>query len=498
MKQNPFLPRMWQRLFFAILFLVILAQIMPLALVFMEMPSQEEQRKKEVDFICSALAGNLDGRNFADARMYMDYFNKAGPELWFERDNGSVLSGIPVPGFSAQERTGLAVVTSPRQDARVWHGRGTWNRQAGMPLDLLAVDVVFKDAGPATMFIIYPNHRLPKVSGDFYKALAILILAGALVSYAVSRHLSLPLRRLQEQVMAIDEKKLDQPLAISGTQEVVAVARAVNHLTAELGRHTRNMTELVANISHELRSPLARMEGHAGFIEDGFDRASRQVEILRSRTLPEGGTPPPDTSDAEDIKAIRLGLRHLTLLKEEFDHMDNLVGTTLLSSRLDLNRTPPPFHRVDLTGLCRDVIRRRRLFIVNRGIGLSCGIAEDMSVSGDLVLIRQMISNLVDNAVSYVSARGCIDIQLDRKAGGIRFRIENTHPPFPREDLVRLFEPFFRAGQATGNGSGLGLALVEKIVTLHRGRVTASHTGTGLRMEVVFPAGSRAGDRNMG
>ncbi len=484
---------MWQRLFFAILFLVLLAQIIPLILLFMEMPTLEDQREKKVDFICSALAANLDGRNLADARMYMDYFNKAGPELWFERDNGKILAGIPVPGFAAQERSSLAVVSSPILGTRVWHGRGTWNLQPGLPLDLLAVKVSFKDAGLSTMFIIYPNYRLPKISHGFYKALGILVLAGALISYVVSRHLSSPLCRLQKEVMAIDEKTLGRPLSIPDTQEVAAVARAVNHLTAELGRNTRNRTELVANISHELRSPLARMAGYAGFIEDGFDRASHQVEVLQAQLDPGGKNPQSDVSGEEDLKAIRLGLRHLTLLKEELTLMNNLVGTTLLSSRLDLNRTPPPFYPVDLTGLCREILRRRRLFIGNRDIALYCRIAGDIVVSGDKTLIYQMISNLVDNAVKYVSDHGSIRIRLEQQTNSIRFRIENTHPPLSQEDLLRLFEPFFRAGQATGTGAGLGLSLVKKIAVIHQGSVTAFNTKTGLCLAAVFPLNSGTG-----
>lgn len=486
-KKEYILTRMWQRLFFAIIFLVILAQITPLALVFMEMPTPEEYRKEEVDFICSALAANLDGRNLKDARMYMDYFNKAGPELWFEQGSGQILAGIPVPGFTSRERKKLSITPSPRPGTRVWQGRGTWNFQTGLPLDLLAVEVAFKDAGPATMFIIYPNQRLPKISHGFYKALTIMVLVGAVVSYAVSRHLSFPLHHLQEQVMAIDKNNLDRPVPISGTREVADVARAVNHMTAELGRYTRNMTELVANISHELRSPLARMEGHAGFIEDGFDRASHQVEVLLDRLESIDGKPRSKIICQKDLNAIRLGMRHLTLLKEELSHMDNLVGTSLLSSRLNLDRTPPSFHPVDLTDLCRKIIRKRRLFIANRGIDISCRLSQGLVISGEKFLISQMVSNLVDNAVNYTVERGRICISLEEQEKTIRFRIKNTHPPFSQEDLNRLFEPFFRAKQPTGTGAGLGLALVKRIVAIHQGRITAFNTTGGLCLEAIFP-----------
>lgn len=477
---------MWQRLFVAILFLVILAQITPLVLISMEMPSREEKREREVGFICATLAANLEGRYLSDASMYMDYFNGAGPELWFEGPDGTVLAGVPVPGFSRQDRRALEAAPSPLPGTRIWRGIGTWNNQAGLPLDLLGAPVTFKDAGPATLFIIYPNYRIPKVSEDFYKVLAILVLAGALISYAVSRHLARPLRRLQQEVLAIDEKSLDRELSLTGTEEVASVARAVNHLTSELGRHTRNMKGLVANISHELRSPLARMTGHADFIEDGFDRASHRVEVLEARLkdLGDGGGP---LMRPEDLAAVQLGLRHLAFLKEALGHMDNLVGTTLLASRLDLNRTPPPFRPVDLSGLCQELLGRRRLFMGNRGIEFTPQIGEGIRVSGDRILLGQMLSNLLDNAVNYVSDQGDIRLELSYGEEDVRFRIENTHPPVPKKDLIRLFEPFFRAGKATGTGVGLGLSLVKKIADLHGGRVSAVNTDTGLCLEVVLP-----------
>ena len=477
---------MWQRIFFAILLLVLLAQTVPLVLLYMEMPSTEEQRKNDVNFYSEAMAANLDGRTLSDSQMYMDLFNHAGPELWFELDNGEILAGTPVPGFTAQEREQLAIVESPRPGTRVWRGQGTWNHQADMPLDLLAVSLIFEDVGPATMFIIYPNYRMPRISANFYKGLAILVLAGALISYVVARHLSSPMRRLQKEVMAIDEKNLDQPISTSGTLEMAAVAKAINHLTAELGRYTRNMNELIANISHELRSPLGRMEGSASFIEDGFDRASRQVERLEAQLSTCAAGQRTDQISAENLTTIRMGLRHLTLLKEELNRMDNLVGTTLLTSRLNLNR-PPPLHPIDLSALCREILRKRRFFISHRGIQVSTTISDDVHIFGDSILLDQMISNLVDNAAQYVTDQGTIYFSLESDDQKVSLKVANTHPPFSQEELIRLFDPFFRARKETGKGAGLGLSLVKKIADVHRARVSASNTAHGLCLESVFP-----------
>jgi len=321
-----------------------------------------------------------------------------------------------------------------------------------------------------------------------FKAPGILVLVGAFTSYAVSRHLCFPLRTLPKEVMAIDEKNLDQPISTPGPREVMDETRAVNQLTAELGRHTRNMTELVSNVSHELRSPLTRLEGHADFIEEGFDRASHMVETMRSLVATAGVESPSDMGGVDDLKAIQTVLRHLTLLKEEFNHMDNLVGTTLLSSRLDLNASLPPFQPVDLTRLCQGILRKRRLFIGNRGIDLSCQINEGIVVPGDHILMYQMTSNLLDNAVKYVSDQGRIHICLERHTNGVRLMVENTHPPFSGQELARLFEPFFRVGQPTGNGPGLGLSLVKKTIDLHGGKVSTFNTGDGLRLEVCLGA----------
>ena len=108
---------------------------------------------------------------------------------------------------------------------------------------------------------------------------------------------------------------------------------------------------------------------------------------------------------------------------------------------------------------------------------------------GDEALLSLVITNLLDNALKYTDRGGRLILGLDRQNGTVRLRVENTCPRMEDDVLNRLFEPFFR-GEGIGNaqGAGLGLTLVRKIASCHRGSASAERTETGLRISVVLPA----------
>ncbi len=473
--------RLWQRIFSLTLLLVLLSQATPFFLMYLEMDNRETRRDRMATFFHDIILKNLNGRPAADAELYLDYFNGLGPQLWFERLDGTTLSGIPVAGLTFTDRLKIQPVSSRWPSINIWEAEGlAWETGPDEPLGLLVAPVEFKDE-PAILCYTYWNGRLPHVEAYFYQGVAALVLAGGALSLWMARWVSKPLRRLQMEVLGIGEGNLDTRVTEHGIDEVVDVAKSVNQLTDNLSRHVRGMRELVANISHELRSPLTHMDFATTFIEDGLLEADRQLAQAEKTTRPK----------------LALAFKHLSYLKEELGHMEKLIGTTLLSSKLDLQQQKAEFEPVDLTLLCGDLAANHAPLVASRGLSFTLDIATSIHTLGDNALLRQLLSNLLDNAAKYTARDGRLHLSLQPAptptdnpgtTGTMKkltaetanlpqalLYVENTHKHLSQEALERLFEPFYRAGLATGDGVGLGLSLVQKIAFLHGGEVLAEN-----------------------
>ncbi len=463
--------RLWQRIFTYTLLLVLLSQATPFLLFLLGTEDRETRRDNMAAFFHDIILANLNGRAQADAKMYLDYFNGLGPQLWFEHPDGSILSGTPVAGLDFASRQRLRPpLPSGKPSVIVYEAEGlAWETGPSEPLGLLVTPVRFRE-GEAVMCYTYWNGRFPHVQDHFYWGVGALVVVGGALSLWMARHVTLPLRRLRNEVAAVDERDPTGRVTKKGFVEATDVAEAVNRLTASLSRHMRGIRELMANVSHELRSPLARMTFAVDFIEEG---------------LTENEVPVP--AGEESRRKTALARKHLGLLKEELTVMDQLIGSCLLAGKLDLQQRPADLQPLDLSRLCREAAAGQTYMAEARGIRFLQETADDVHTLGDALLLRQAVVNLLDNAVRYTVPGGRVLVELCFEevpappcSGGnarrIRLVVANTHPPLPPEALQRIFEPFYRAGLTDGtDGAGLGLALVQRIIALHGGEVTAEN-----------------------
>jgi signal transduction histidine kinase len=242
----------------------------------------------------------------------------------------------------------------------------------------------------------------------------------------VVRRLTGRLERLQRSVDAWGEGQLAMRVAVEGEDEVARLASSFNGSAARIEALVGAQKSLLANASHELRSPLARIRMAA--------------ELMAEQATPAIG--------AE--------------LRRNVAELDQLIDEVLLASRLDAVGTPLPRHEeVDLTGILAEECARVDASLEARA----------HSVTGDAKLLRRMVRNLLENAVRYgagsavevwLAAAGDTALVLDVCDGG---------PGIPEAERERIFEPFYRvagASEAAG-GVGLGLALVRQIARHHGG-----------------------------
>ena len=281
--------------------------------------------------------------------------------------------------------------------------------------------------------------------------LGLLFVAVAAGAWPVVNRLTRRLTSLRKGVEQFGAGELSHRVDVGGSDELAAVATSFNQAASRIETLVRSHQSLLANASHELRSPLARMRMAVSMLD----------------------TAPP---------AQREGLKRE--IDQNVAELDALVEEVLLASRLDAARDTVRRDPIDLLGLVAEEAAR-----VSARVGGSAA-----AVQGDERLLRRAVRNLIDNAQRY--GGGAIDIVLATEAGDVEVRVCDRGPGVPEALRERIFEPFYRLpGHAeTAGGVGLGLSLVKQIAERHGGRVRCDpREGGGSCFVLSLPAGAGAG-----
>jgi signal transduction histidine kinase len=362
-------------------------------------------------------------------------------------------------------------------------------------VELIVAPIYLKEGNFYYCYVYYAG-RPAFFYSSFPFGLGILLITGAALSFAFAYYLAKPLRLLQTEVLAINNENLSDPLTVRNPVEVADVTCAINQLKSSLSQHIQSVHELMANVSHEMRSPLMRLTLAATFIEDGLNDARNRKQIKQKNGNARLQTDGRQNND-EYVDKQALAAKYLVYLKEDLTHMEKIVDTTLLSSKLDL-QAEKDFVDLDFSRLCRDALGAQSMLAADKNLQMQVFVEDGVVMHADETLMRQVVFNLLDNAVKYSTQGSSISAGLKREDDRIVFCVENACPQLSEEKITRLFEPFYRAGKIGGTGVGLGLSLVKKIVTLHDGRVNAEHTGTALSVNVIFSVKQSTGEKMCG
>jgi two-component system OmpR family sensor kinase len=304
------------------------------------------------------------------------------------------------------------------------------------------------DPARAGLALNAPRLNLPGLA----VMLAFIAALVAIGAYPVVRRLTRRLEQLEHSVQAWGEGQFAIRVAVEGDDEVARLAASFNGAAARIESLLAAQKSLLANASHELRSPLARI---------------RMAAELMAEQAPPG-----------------IGAE----LRRNVSELDQLIDEVLLASRLDAGSPAamPDFEALDLTGLVAEECAR-----VNATLQAP---AQAMEVMGDPRLLRRMVRNLLENAVRY-GAGSQVDVRL-AKLGDAAARLDvcDGGPGIPEAEHERIFEPFYRiagASEAAG-GVGLGLALVRQIARRHGGDAQCLPNGAGACLRVTLPVGGAA------
>jgi len=299
------------------------------------------------------------------------------------------------------------------------------------------------------------------VAGSHARSLAIVV-AGGIVALAVAaatlvsvmRRVAMPLGGVMDAADRVAAGDYDVRLDEHGSPAMRALARSFNTMTRRMQDHDRLRRDLMADVAHELRTPLTVIQGKLEGLLDGVYRA-----------------------DEEQLRQL---LDETHVLARLVDDLRTLALSE--SGALQLQREP-----TDLAGLARDVARG------SRDAAAACGVRIDVDAPADLVpidvdplRIRQVLGNLLSNALRHTPAGGSVAIRVAESNGVVSVEVRDTGSGMTREDLARAFDRFYKGGAS--RGSGLGLTIAKGLVAAHGGEIRAtSEPGRGTAIAFTLP-----------
>ncbi|MDA8109062.1 MAG: ATP-binding protein [Betaproteobacteria bacterium] len=298
--------------------------------------------------------------------------------------------------------------------------------------------------------------------------LLVAALAGGLVCLLLARYLAAPIERLRRATLGYAAGDFSQrvgPTLGARRDEIVELAHALDHMAERLDGLLRAQKELLRDVSHELRSPLARVQAALGL--------ARQ-------------------------QAGNAAARELDRIEHETERLGDLIGQILSLSRLESGVGLTVREPVSLNELLDEVARDAELEAEARGCKVRMLAPGAASLEGDPTLLHSAVENVLRNAVHHTRPGTDVNLVLAADpAGGFAITVEDRGPGVPEEMLPRIFEPFVRVGEArdrASGGYGLGLAIAQRAVEAHGGRIgAANRPGGGLAITIHLPGLSPAG-----
>jgi two-component system sensor histidine kinase CpxA len=286
-------------------------------------------------------------------------------------------------------------------------------------------------------------------------------LASLIFCYILAVQFARPLRTLEHTVEKFGSGDLAVRAAAKRKDEFGKLARAFNVMADRIETLLKSERRLLQDVSHELRSPLARLEF--------------AVELARSS---------PDQN------------RSLDRIKKEIDRLSTLVSELLQVTRAENDPESRNLVALDLREVVQAVIDDSLVEADARSVKLEIsGEAQALELQGDRELLRRAIENVVRNAIRFAPEHSSVDIQLRRQNATAVIAVRDGGPGVPEESLPHLFKPFFRVesdrSRISGGGVGLGLSIAERAVAAHGGQIQAVNAHPGLRVEIRLPADTR-------
>ena len=374
-----------------------------------------------------------------------DRFSTGRPPVLAVNDEGAELLGRPVPEAAL---------------ARARAMRTAESREQRRPSVIRSITT--PDGQRWLLFIASPPDSPvpppPRSRGPPWTMLVAALLASLVASALLAWYMAKPIRLLRAGFESVAQGDLDTRLQarMGGRRDEIAdLGRDFDHMVSRLQAVLAAQRQLLHDVSHELRSPLARLQAAVGLARQSPQRQAASLDRI----------------------------------EREAGRLDELVGEVLALSRLQTERPGEPLERADLNELVRAIVDDARFEAQadQRDVTLHTGTPLFMPVRREL--LQRAVENVIRNAVKFTAPGTCVAVRVAREGDQAVIEVDDRGPGVASDELEAIFEPFHRGSRTEGvAGFGLGLAIAQRAVQAHHGRVVAhSRDDGGLRMRITLP-----------
>ena len=337
------------------------------------------------------------------------------------------------------------------------------------------MDFEYSDGAKGSLFIVSGvDDYVPEVKSMILEMLitgiVILIMTGILMTVWVYKSILKPLGMLQKATNEIKNGNLDFSLEVEEEDEIGQICQDFEEMrlrlkesTEEKIQYDKENKELISNISHDLKTPITAIKGYVEGIMDGVASSPEKLN------------------------------KYIRTIYNKANDMDRLIDELTFYSKIDTNKIPYTFSKINVASYFKDCIEEVGLDMESQNIELGYFnyVDEDVTVIADAEQMKRVINNIISNSVKYLDKkRGIINIRIKDVGDFIQVEIEDNGKGIAAKDLPNIFDRFYRTDSSRNSskgGSGIGLSIVRKVIEDHGGRIWAtSKEGIGTEIHFVL------------
>lgn len=385
-----------------------------------------------------------------------------GAQIWVVDQRGLLLAGDP------PARWAKAFPEDSRQIEALFNGTPqSWVRSGRRQTDpSIIVGLPVATPFPTAVFLYTPITGVNQAVGaiDRLLLLSLLIgtLAAALFGFFVSRSLTRPIADISHAARRFAAGDYASRTAAAGSDEIGGLGRTFNSMAESLAKVEQNRREFLANVSHELKTPVASIQALAEAITDGMATEPEQQR------------------------------RYLDTIVAESRHIDRLIHDILDLSQLEAGELAVVPEKLDLAAFLADETVKYDHLLADKNLAVRVDVPPGLpAVLADPVRLAQVMTNLISNASRYSPAGETIAVTVRHQAGKAAVAVSDRGPGIPREDQPFIWDRFYRVDKSrsrSGGGTGLGLAITKRLVQAMGGEISlASESGDGTTVTFTLP-----------
>ena len=305
--------------------------------------------------------------------------------------------------------------------------------------------ILFADPRPSQSFQEALSDFGAELTMPLLQAGIIGLIIAALLAGWITRGITQPLQNVAKAAAEVAQGRYNQQVPIAGPAEVRAVADSFNSMSEKVRAEQQIQQDFLANVSHDLKTPLTSIQGYSQAIMDGVGDPVPAARIIHE--------------EASRLNRMVLQLTDLARLQ---------------AGRLNMRMTP-----IDIGKLTEAVGQRLAIVAGEKAVKLEVDAPPMPEIAGDGDRLVQVVTNLISNAITYTPRGGCVTVRTQVHDGGVEIVVQDTGIGIASDELPRVFERFYQVDKARGpqRGTGLGLAIAAEIVGAHGGKITAASAG---------------------